>query len=85
MGRWSSDEVQRLCEAYQKYSSWVDIARHVGTRDKGQCQSKWKQIKAPKKGAREWSQKEHDCFLRLFNRMPYQWRDIATVTSFSEL
>lgn len=79
MGRWSSDEVQRLYEAHKKFTSWVDIARHVGTRDKSQCQSKWKQLEAPKKGAREWSQKEHTYFVRLFDRMPYQWRNIAAV------
>lgn len=79
MGRWNSEEVQRLYDARQKYSTWEEIARHVATRDKSQCQSKWKQLEAPKKGAREWSHKEHSCFIQLFNRMPYQWSSIATV------
>ena len=61
------------------FTEWSDIAAYVGTRDKGQCQSKWKQIQAPKKGAHEWTPAEHNLFKEIFHRMPFRWRDIAMV------
>lgn len=52
MGRWKPDEVQRLYSAVMDDSNWQSIAAYVGTRDKSQCQAKWKQMMCQKKGMR---------------------------------
>lgn len=61
------------------YTEWCDIIKYVGTRDKCQCQSKWKQIQGTVKTTREWTEMEHQQFISLFHRMPYKWREIASV------
>ena len=66
-------------EAMKKLTNWDEIATYVGTRDKNQCRSKWKQIKSPKKGAREWTDDEHSRMMILFDTMPNRWREIADV------
>ena len=52
MGRWKPEEVERLLNAMREDDSWQSIAAYVGTRDKAQCQAKWKQLTSQKKGTR---------------------------------
>ena len=73
MGRWSDIEVARLREACSMYSEWVDIVKYVGTRDKSQCQSKWKQLQTAKKGTHGWGEKEQKQVDDHLNRVPHYW------------
>ena len=84
MGRWSDIEVARLCEACSMYSEWVDIVKHVGTRDKSQCQSKWKQLQKSKKDTHKWGEKEHKQVDDHVNQLPYCWNVSTSVCILKE-
>lgn len=59
------------------FTEWSLVARFVGSRDVSQCKSKWIQLNTPCKGAREWTDEEHQMMMDLYNKMPRQWKEIA--------
>ena len=81
--------MERLFNAMRKDNDWSSIAACVGTRDKVQCQTKWKQLMSPKKESQcvmtgrvrssYWSLEEHRRVMNLYDRIRDDWIAISDV------
>lgn len=81
--------MERLFNAMRKDSNWQSIAAYVGTRDKVQCQTKWKQLMSQKKESQcvmarrvrssYWSLEEHRRVMNLYDRIRDDWIAISDV------